>query len=68
MTTITIECGKGLQSTLVEILKPIKLNKSEGTTYSRTTFEFIGTVDNPIQKIKDYGKGVFECLNIISVE
>lgn len=68
MTTITIECGKGLQSTLVEILEPIELRKSEGTTYSRSTFELVGVLDNPIQRIKDYGKGVFECLNIISVE
>ena len=68
MTTIKIECGKGLQSTLFEILEPIKLIKSEGTTYSRSTFELVGVLDNPIQRIKDYGKGVFECLNIISVE
>ena len=48
--------------------RPIKLIKSEGTTYSRSTFELVGVLDNPIQRIKDYGKGVFECLNIISVE
>jgi len=66
MNTITIECGKGLQSILIDVLKPIKMNKSDGTTNSRTTFEFIGVENNPVQKLKDYGKGVFECLNIIS--
>jgi len=68
MKTITIECGKGLQNILIDILEPIKLRKSEGTTNSRSTFEFIGTVDKPVQKIKNYGKGVYECLNIISVD
>ena len=68
MATITIETGKGLQPILVQILRPISLIKSQGDTNFRATFEFIGTIDNPIQKIKDYGKGVFECLNIISVD
>ena len=67
MNNITIECGKGLQAILVEILKPISMIKSEGTTMHRSTFEFIGVEDSPINKIKSYGKGVFECLNIISV-
>jgi len=68
MNTIKIECGKGLQSILIEILKPIELRKSDGLTITRTTFEFIGVEDNPIQKIKDYGKGVYESLNIISLD
>jgi hypothetical protein len=68
MITITIECGKGLQSILVEILQPIKMRISEGTSCYRSTFELIGVVDNPIQKIKNYGKDVFECLNIISID
>jgi len=68
MNTIKIECGKGLQSILIEILQPIKMIKSDGTTIYRATFEFIGVLENPIQRIKDYGKGVFECLNIISIE
>lgn len=68
MTTITIECGKGLQSLLIEILQPISIRKSEGTTHYRSTFEFIGVLDNPIERIKNYGHGVLECLNIISVE
>lgn len=67
MENITIECGKGLQSILIEILEPIKINKSEGTTQYRTTFEFIGVLNNPIALIKNYGHGVFECLNIISI-
>lgn len=68
MTTITIETGKGLQSTLIDILKPIGLNKSEGSSRYRATFELVGVLDNPIQKLKDFGGGVFECLNIISIE
>jgi len=68
MTTITIEAGKGLQSTLIEILKPIKTRISEGSDRYRATFELIGVINDPIQKLKDYGKGVFECLNIISID
>lgn len=68
MNTIILETGKGLQATLIEILKPIKVKKTDGTTQYRSTFEFIGVVDNPIEAIKKYGKGVFENLNIIKVE
>jgi len=67
MNTITIECGKGLQAILVDILKPLSLRKSDGKTQYRATFELVGVEDNPIQLLKDYGHGVFECLNIISI-
>ena len=66
MKTLKLETGKGLQATLVNILKPIKLVKSEGSTEYRNVFEFIGTEDNPIQKLKDYGKGVYESVTIIN--
>lgn len=68
MNTIIIECGKGLQTTLIDILKPLKTIKTDGSNIYRTTFEFIGTEDNPIELIKNHGKGVYECLNIISVD
>lgn len=69
MNTITIECGRGLQSILIEILKPIKMNKTEVIgSNSRLIFELIGVEDNPVQKLKDYGNGVFECLDIMSVD
>ena len=68
MNNITIEFGKGLQSRLIDILKPIKTIKENCDNQSRIKIEFIGVIDNPIQKIKDYGHGVFECLNIISVD
>ena len=65
MFTLKLETGKGLQSTLVQILKPIKMVKTEGSNKYRTIFEFIGTEDNPIQLLKDYGKGVYENVTII---
>lgn len=69
MNTITIECGRGLQSILIEILKPIKMNKAEVIgNNSRLIFELIGVEDNPVQKLKDYGRGVFECLDVKSVD
>jgi len=66
MTTLKLETGKGLQSILIDILKPIKVIKTEGSTQYRVIFEFIGTIDNPICELKKYGKGVFESLDIIS--
>lgn len=67
MTTLRLETGKGLQATLVDILQPIKMNKKEGSTQYRSEFEFIGTIDNPIEAIKKYGKGVYESLTIIEL-
>lgn len=67
MTTLKLETGKGLQSILIDILNPIKMVKSEGSNKYTSVFEFIGTVDNPIQKLKDHGKGVYESVTIIEV-
>ena len=67
MIIIKIETGTGLQAILVDILKPIKLRKSDSSVPHRAQFEFIGTVDNPIEAIKIYGKGIYECLNILEV-
>lgn len=65
MTTLKLETGTGLQSTLINILKPIKTVKTSGSNQYRTVFEFIGTEDNPIDLLKEYGKGVYESVTII---
>ena len=65
MKTLTLETGKGLQHILVKILKPIKMVKTEGSTKYRATFEFIGTIDNPIDELKKYGKDIFKSVVII---
>lgn len=68
MNTIKIETGKGLKGILIGILEPIKVNVSPSDSDYRSVFEFIGTIDNPIDAIKNYGKGVYESLNILSVD
>lgn len=66
MNTIVIDSPSGLQKILIDILKPISFKKSQLSEF-RQKMEFIGTIDNPVLEIKNYGKGVYECIKIVNV-
>lgn len=68
MNTLRLETGKGLKAILIDVLKPIKVNTKEGSNKYRSEFEFIGIIDNPIEALKNYGKGVYESLEILGID
>lgn len=68
MINITIECPRGLQTQLIDILKPIKLNKTISSDKNKSIFEFIGVEDNPVEKLKAGLNNVFDYLNIIEID
>ena len=68
MRTITIQAPKGLQTLLLEILKPIKMDVKQIENQYWGEFTFIGTVSCPHAKIKNTKKGIYETIKLVSSE
>jgi len=65
METILLEAPKGLRTILSDLLKPISTKTTEGSNKYRLVFEFIGTVDKPLDKIHTLDASLFEHITIL---